>query len=69
MALKWLDEKSVLRLDGEIYAAGDIIPASKLDKVKLEALKDLKQIGEGEAEKPSRFGKKSEVKDAESSEE
>ena len=42
--LRWIDEKSVLKLDGKIYSAGDKLPAGKIPSARLTLFKNLKMI-------------------------
>ena len=39
--LKWIDERSVLRLDKKIYKAGDSLPAGSFKKGRVKLFKEL----------------------------
>ncbi len=39
--LKWVDDRSVLRLDGKIYKAGDSLPAGSFQKGRVKLFKEL----------------------------
>jgi len=42
--IKWIDEKSVLKVGKELFKAGDIIPADALSEKRIELFKSLKQL-------------------------
>lgn len=60
--LKWIDEKSVLKIGKDIYRAGDIVPAGSLSKKRADLFRELKMISVGilEVEEEKSDGKSAE---------